>query len=46
VQTILLALQYIATISGGQELLLASSIESVLADFFIGHGFSQGCRSR
>ena len=46
VQTILLALQYIATISGGQELLLTSSIESVLADFFIGHGFSQGCRSR
>ena len=42
VHTILLALQHLATISGGQLLLLNSSIELVLADFFIGHGFSQG----
>jgi hypothetical protein len=42
VQTILLALQHVATIKDGQLLLLTNSIESVLADFFLGHGFSQG----
>jgi hypothetical protein len=45
VQAILLGLQHIATTRDGQKLLLANSIESVLADFFLGHGFSQGARS-
>jgi hypothetical protein len=44
VQAILLALQHVATIKDGQQLLLANSIGSVLADFFLGHGFSQGAR--
>jgi hypothetical protein len=46
VQAILLGLQHIATIRDGQQLLLENSIESVLADFFLGHGFSQGARGR
>ena len=45
VQTILLALQHVATFKDGQQLLLANSIESVLADFFLGHGFSHGACS-
>jgi hypothetical protein len=47
VQVILLGLKHIATIRDGQQLLLANSIESLLADFFLGHGVSQGaCGSR
>jgi hypothetical protein len=42
VHTILLALQHVATMKHGQQLLLANSIESVLADFFLGHEFCHG----
>lgn len=40
--TIVLALQHVATFKDGQQLLLANSIETVLADFFLGHEFSHG----
>lgn len=42
VHTILSALQHVATIRDGQQLLLSNSIESLFVDFFLGHGFSQG----
>jgi hypothetical protein len=38
----LAALQHVATIKDGQQLLLTNSIESLVADFFLGHGFMQG----
>jgi hypothetical protein len=42
--TILAALQHVATIKDGQQLLLTNSIERLLADFFLGHDFSLGTR--
>jgi hypothetical protein len=40
--SVLLALQHFASFKVGQRLLLENSIESLLSDFFLGHGFSLG----